>query len=74
MTINHDTNQWNLSYLALLTLCSDEIWDCKLHIADLNIQLTQIVTTLNQSKHNCTKIGIIHSLFNFLFGTSSSAE
>ena len=25
-------------------------------------------------KHNCTKRGIIHSLFNFLFSTSSSAE
>ena len=26
----HDTNQWNLSYSALLTLCCDEILDCKL--------------------------------------------
>ena len=29
---------------------------------------------LNQSKHSCTKCGIIDSLFNFLFGTTSSAE
>ena len=28
----------------------------------------------NPSKHNYTKCGIIHSLINFLFGTTSSAE
>ena len=37
-------NQWNLSYPALLTLCSDEILDCKLQIADLNSQVNNIVT------------------------------
>ena len=29
---------------------------------------------LNQSKHSHTKCRIIHSLFNFLFGTTSSTE
>ena len=71
---SYDTNQWNLSYLPLLTLCSDEIPDCKLQITELNSQVNNIFTKLDQSKHNCTKRGIIHSLFNFLFGTSSSAE
>ena len=70
----YDANQWSLSYSALLTSCCDEISDFKLQIADINIQLNNIFTTLNQSKHNHTKMGIIHSLFNFLFGTSSSAE
>ena len=71
---SYDTNQWNVSYSALLTLCSDEISGCKLQIADLNTQLNNIFTTLDQSEHNHTKWGIIHSLLNFLFGTSSSAE
>ena len=70
----YDANQWNLSYSALLTLCSDKVLDCKLQITDLNIQLNNIFSTINHSKHNCTKKGIIHSLFNFLFSTSSSAE
>ena len=51
----------------------DEISDCQLQIANLNIQLNNIFTTLNQSKHYQTKRGIIYSLFNLLFGTSSSA-
>ena len=41
---------------------------------DINMQLNNIFTTLNDSKHNQTKRGIIHSLFNLLFGTSSSIE
>ena len=71
---SHDANQWNLSYSALLTSCSDEILDCKLKIKDLNMQLNNIFTTLNHLKHNCTKRGIIHSLFNFFCGTSNSVE
>ena len=63
-----------LSYSALLTLCSDEISDSKLEITDLNIWLYNIFTILNQLKHNHTKRGMYHSLFNFLFGTSSSAK
>ena len=60
--------------MALLTLCSDEISDCKLQITDLSIQLNNIFTTLKQLKNNCTNGGITNSLFNFLFGTSSSAK
>ena len=71
---SYDANQWNLSYSALLTLCTDKILDCKVQIIALNIQFNNIFTTLNNSKHNHTKRGIIHSLFNFLFGTSSSVE
>ena len=47
--------------------------ESKLQI-DLNMQLNNIFTTINNLKNNCTKRGIILSLFNFLFGTSSSAE
>ena len=71
---SYDTRQWIWSYSALLTLCSGEISDFKLQIAQLNSQVNSIFITLDQSKHNPTKSGIIHSLFNFLFGTSSSAE
>ena len=60
--------------LSPLTSCSDEILDCKLQITDLNIQLNNIFTTLDHLKHNHAKRGIIHSIFNFLFGTSSSVE
>ena len=59
---------------ALLISCSDEILDCKLQITDLNMQLNNIFTILDHLKHNHTKRGILHSLFNFLFGTSSSME
>ena len=38
------------------------------------MQLHDIFNTHNQSKHSYTKHGIIHSLFNFLFGTTSSTE
>ena len=71
---SYDARQWILSYSALLTLCSDEISDCKLQIAEINNKVNNIFTTLNQSKYNHTKRWVIHSLFNFLFGTSNSAE
>ena len=70
----YDANQQNLSYASLLTSCSDEICNCKCQITDLCTQLHDIFNTLNQSKHNCTKHGIIHSLFNFLFSTTGNAE
>ena len=41
---------------------------------DLHEQLHNTFNTLDQSKHSCTKCGIIHSLFNFIFGTTSSTE
>ena len=49
---SHDANQWNWSYSALLTSCSEEISDCKLQITKLSIQLNNIFTTLDHSKHN----------------------
>ena len=51
--------------------CGDDILDCKFQITELDIQL--IFTTLDHSKHNHTKQGLIHSLSN-LFGTSSSVN
>ena len=71
---SYDARQCILSYSALLTLCSDELPECKLQIAQLTGQVNNIFTTLDQSKPKSTKRGIIHSLFNFLFGTSNSAE
>ena len=71
---SYDPNQQNLSYSAILTLCSDEISDCILQIMDLKIQWNNIFSALYQLTHNCTERVIIHSLFNFLFGTSSSAK
>ena len=35
-------------------------------------QVDNKFTTLDQSNLKCTKRGIIHSLFNFLFGNSNS--
>ena len=70
----YDALQWNLSYASLLTSCSNEIYNCKCQIIDLHTHLHDIFNILNQSKHSHTKHGIIHSLFNFLFGTTSNAE
>ena len=36
-------------------------------------QLNHIFTTLDQTNPKCTKRGIIHSLFNFLFGNLNSS-
>ena len=71
---SYDTNQQNIFYSALLTSCLDEISDCKLQITELNLQLNNIFTTLNHLKQNCIKRGIIHFLFNFLYGTSGNTE
>ena len=71
---SYDARHQILFYSASLTLYSDEISDCKLQIAELNSQVNNIFSTLAQSKHNHAKRGIIHSLFNFLFGTSSSVD
>ena len=51
-----------------------KFWTVKIKITDLNMQLNNVFNTLNNSKHNQTKKGIMHSLFNFLFGTSSSTD
>ena len=71
---NHNEKLHILSYLGLFKLCSDEPVDCKFQIMQLNNQVDNIFTTLGQSKPKCTKRSIIHSLFNFLFGTSNSAK
>ena len=52
---SYDVNQWNLSYSVLLASCSDKSVDCKLQIIKLSIQLNNIFTTSNHSKHNHTK-------------------
>ena len=71
--INHksyDIRQCVLMYSALLKLCTDDLIDCKSQINQLTTQFNHILTTLDQTKDNpkCTKRGMIHSLFNFLFG------
>ena len=70
----YDAPQQNLTYTSLLTSCSNELHYCKCQIIDLHTQLHDIVNTLNQSNHSHIKCGIKHSLFNFLFGTTSSTE
>ena len=57
----------NKTYTSLLTLCSNEITNCKCQIIDLCTQLHDIFNNLNQSKQSHTKHGIIQSLFNILF-------
>ena len=49
---SYDANQWNPSYSALLTSCSDQISDCKLQITELHIKVNNIFTSLDHSKHN----------------------
>ena len=63
-----------LTYSALLKLCSDELVDCKLQIMQLTSQINNIFATLDQTGPKCAKRGIIHSLFNFLFGNPNSSE
>ena len=71
---SYDERQHSLTYLALLKLCSDELPDCKFHILQLTNQVNNIFATLDQTNPKCTKWGIIHSLFNLLFGGSNSTE
>ena len=71
---SYDARQYILSYSALLKLCSDELLNCKLQIAQLTSKVNSIFATLNQSNPKHTKRCIIHSLFNFLFGSSNSVR
>ena len=71
---SHDVRQHILSYSALLELCSDKFLDCKSQIMELTSQVDNIFANLDQSDPKCTKRGIIHSLFNFLFENSNSAK
>ena len=40
----------------------------------LSSKVDNIFDTPDQSNPKCTKRGVIHSLFNFLFGNSNGAE
>ena len=65
-------------YSLLLKLCMDELTNCKSQINWLTTQVNCILTTLDHTKDTnpkCTKRGVIHSLFNFLFvNLNSSAD
>ena len=72
---SYDVRQCVLTYSVLLKLCRDELTDCKLQITQLTTQINNIFSTLDQTGPKQVKRGIIHSLFNFLFGNpNSSAE
>ena len=71
---SHDVRLCTLSYLALFKLSSNELTDCKSQIMQLTSQVDNIFATLDQSDPKCTTTGIIHSLFNFLFGNSNNAK
>ena len=60
--------------LFSLKLYSDELADCKFQITQLTSHVENIFATLDQSNPKLTKRGIIHSLFNFIFGNPKSAE
>ena len=70
----YNAPQQNLTYTSLLTSYSQEVNNCKCQTIELYTQLHNMFKTIDQSKHICTKCGIIHSVFNFLFGTPSSAK
>ena len=73
--ISYDARQHVLTYLTLLKLCTDELTDCKSQITQLITQINNSFATLDQTGLKYAKRGIIHSLFNFLFGNpNSSAE
>ena len=63
-----------MSYWALLNSSFEELEDCKVHIIQLTKQVDNIFATLDQSNPKCTKRGITHSLFNFLFGNANSSK
>ena len=71
---SYNVRQCTVTFLALHKFCSDELIGCQLQITQLTSQINNILATLHQTDLKCAKIGIIHSLFNFLFGDSNSAE
>ena len=71
---SHNERQCILSYSALLNSSPEEFADCKVQIMQLTNQVDNIFAILDQSNPKHTKRGIIHSLFNFLFGNSNSAK
>ena len=66
--------QWKLTCVSFLTSCSQELNNYKHEMIVLYTQLDNMSNTFNQSKHSHTKWGLILSLFDFLFGISSSTE
>ena len=68
----HVIRQHVLTYSALLKLCTDELMDCKSQITQLTTQVNHIFSTLDHTSSTHAKGGIIHSLFNFLFGNPNS--
>ena len=71
---SYNKRQCILSYSALLNSSFEELADCKVQIMQLTSQVDNIFATLDQSYPKCTRRGIIHSLFKFLFGNSNSAD
>ena len=69
---SYDVRQHVLTYSALLKLCTHELKDCKSQITQLTTQVNHTFATLHQTSPKCSKRGIIHSLFNFLFGNPNS--
>ena len=70
---SYEANQWNYILLSLTNM----FWSnfrLQTPNTNSNVQISNIFTTFDQSKHNCMKRGIIHSLFNFSFDSSSSTE
>ena len=51
---------------------SDKLTDCKSQITQLTTKINHIFATIDQISPKHVKRGIIHSLFNFLFGNPYS--
>ena len=71
---SYDVRQYILTYLSLLKLCSDELMDCILQIMELTSEIKNIFAILDHTDTKLAKRGVIHLLFNFLFGNPNSAE
>ena len=71
---SHNERQCILSFSALHNSNFEEHADSKVQIMQLTSQVDNIFSTLDQPNPKCTQKGIIHSLFNFLFGNSNSAK
>ena len=70
---SYDVRQCLLTYWALLKLYTDELMDCKSHIAQLTTQDNNIFSTLDQTSPKPAKRGIIQSLAYILFGDANSS-
>ena len=68
---SYDVRQHVLTYSALLKLCTDELTDCKSKLPSWLLMLITFSLPYIKPAQKCTKRGIIHSLFNFLFGNQN---